>query len=160
MDERRKRGLCYNYDEKWGVGHKCKNAKLFLLKGIELACGVQLGVQITELEEEVESEVATKAVSQEEEVEITLYALIGTPTPATIRVRGKVNGSGLVILIDTGSSHNFVDASLVSRSQLRIDVSKVLVVKVANGSVVKTQGFCSNVPVCIQGVKFAFNSMF
>ena len=24
MDERRKRGLCYNYDEKWGVGHKCR----------------------------------------------------------------------------------------------------------------------------------------
>ena len=44
MDERRKRGLCYNCDEKWGVGHKCKNAKLFLLEGIELACGVQSGV--------------------------------------------------------------------------------------------------------------------
>ena len=30
MDERRNRGLCYNCDEKWGVGHKYKNAKLFL----------------------------------------------------------------------------------------------------------------------------------
>ena len=87
-------------------------------------------------------------------MEITLYALIGTPTPGTMRVRGKVNGNGLVILIDTGSTHNFVDASLVSRLQLRIDVFKILEVKVANGSVVKTQGFCSNVPVCIQGVKF------
>ena len=47
-------------------------------------------------------------------MEITLYALIGTPTPGTMRVRGKVNGNGLVILIDTGSTHNFVDASLVS----------------------------------------------
>ena len=43
-DERRKRGLCYNCDEKWGVGHKCKNAKLFLLEGIELAGGVQFGI--------------------------------------------------------------------------------------------------------------------
>ena len=40
MDERRKRGLCYNCDDKWGVGHKCKNAKLFLLKGLKLACRV------------------------------------------------------------------------------------------------------------------------
>ena len=39
MDERRKKGLCYNCDEKWAVGHKCKIAKLFLLEGIELACG-------------------------------------------------------------------------------------------------------------------------
>ena len=115
MDERRKRGLYYNCDEKWGVGHKCKNAKLFLLEGIDLACGVQSAVQITELEDEVGSEVDTKAVSQEEEVEITLYALTRTPTPGIMRVRGKVNGNGLVILIDTGSTHNFVDASLVSR---------------------------------------------
>ena len=40
MDEKRKMRLCYNCDEQWGVGHKCKNAKLFLLEGIELACGV------------------------------------------------------------------------------------------------------------------------
>ena len=40
MDERRKRGLCYNCDEKQGPGHKCKNAKLFLLEGIELAYGL------------------------------------------------------------------------------------------------------------------------
>ena len=82
-------------------------------------------------------------------MEITLYALTGTPTPSTMRVRGKVNGNGLVILIDIGSIHNFVDASLVSGLQLMVDISKVLEVKVANGSVVKTQGFCSNVPVCI-----------
>ena len=30
MDDRRKKGLCYNCDEKWGPGHKCKNVKLFL----------------------------------------------------------------------------------------------------------------------------------
>lgn len=125
-----------------------------MLEGIDLACGVQSGVQITELEDEVGSEVDTEPVSQEKEVEITLYALTGTPTPGTMRVRGKVNGNGLVILIDTGSIHNFVDASLISGLQFRVDVSKVLEVKVANGSVVKSQGFCSNVPMCIQGVKF------
>ena len=96
-----------------------QNAKLFLLEGIELACGLQFGVQITELEEEVENEVVPEAVgnsqvSQEEEVEITLYALTGTPTPDTIRAKGKINGSGLVILVDTSSTHNFVDALLVS----------------------------------------------
>ena len=83
-----------------------------------------------------------------------MYALTGTPTPGAMRVRGKVNISGLVILIDTSSTYNFVDASLVSRLQLRVDVSKVLEVKVANGSMVKTQGFCCSVPVCIEGVKF------
>ena len=45
---------------------------------------------------------------------LTLYALTGTPTPGTMRVRGKINGSGLVLLVDIGSTHNFVDALVVS----------------------------------------------
>ena len=64
--------------------------------------------------------------NQNEEVEITLYALTRTPTPDTMRVKGRVNGDRLVILIDTSSTHNFVDASLINSLQLRVDVSKVL----------------------------------
>ena len=30
MEERKKKGLCHNCDEKWVLGHRCKNAKLFL----------------------------------------------------------------------------------------------------------------------------------
>ena len=37
---------------------------------------------------------------------------------------------------------------------LKVDVSKILEVKVANGTVVRTQGFCSSVPMCVQGVEF------
>ena len=66
----------------------------------------------------MDSDVVTKIVgnnqsNQEEDVEINLDASTGTPTPSTMRVKGMVNGSGLVILVDTGSTHNFVDASLV-----------------------------------------------
>ena len=82
-------------------------------------------------------------------MEITLYAITGTPTPGTMRVRGRVNGDRLVILIHTGSTHNFVDASLINNLQLRVDVTKVLEVKVANGEIVKTQGLCSEVPVIV-----------
>ena len=35
MQERKKKGLCYNCDDKWGPGHKCESAKIFLLEGIE-----------------------------------------------------------------------------------------------------------------------------
>ena len=81
---------------------------------------------------------------------ITLYVLTRTPTPGTMRVRGNINGSGLVILVNTGSTHNFVDALLVSSLQLKVDVSRILEIKVANGTVVRTQGFCSSVSVCVQ----------
>ena len=127
--------------------------------------GENSGVRITKLDEEVDSEVVHKIdrsvqSNQNEEAEITLYALTGTPTPGTMRVKGRVNGDRLVILIDTGSTHNFVDVSLISGLQLRVDVTKVLEVKVANGVIVKTQGFCSEVPVIVQGVEFCINFHF
>ena len=92
------------------------------------------------MDEEVGGDL-NKPIEQEEDVGITLYALIGTPTPGTMRVRGKINGSRLVLLVDTGSTHNFVDALVVSSLQLKIDVSRILEVKVANGTLVRTQGF-------------------
>ena len=119
-------------------------------------------MKITKLDEEVDSEVGNKIDrsmknSQNEEVEITLYALTGTPTPSTMRVKGRVSGDRLVILVDMSSTHNFVDASWISSLQLRVDVTKVLKVKVANGSIIKTQGFFSEVPMIIQGVEFCIN---
>ena len=154
MDERRKKGLCYNCDEKRGPRHKCKNVKLFLLEGINIIPKLQSGVQITEVDEEVGSDLNKPIEQEEEDVGITLYALTKTPTPGTMRVRGKINGSGLVILVDTGSTHNFVDVLLVSSLQLKVDVSRILEVKVANGIVVRTQGFCNSVLVCVQEVEF------
>ena len=80
-----------------------------------------------------------------------MYALIGTPTPGTMRVKGKINGSGLVILVDISSTHNFVDASLVSSLQLRVDVIKISEVKVANGSIVKAQVSIYSTNMCSRG---------
>ena len=149
MDEKRKKGLCYNCDEKWGPRHKGKNVKLFLLEGIDIIPRLQSGMKITEVDEEVGNDL-NKQIEQEEDVGITLYVLTRTPTPGTMRVRGNINGSGLVILVNIGSTHNFVDALLVSSLQLKVDVSRILEIKVANGTVLRTQGFCSSVSVCVQ----------
>ena len=44
MEEIKKKGLCYNYDEKWIPGHKCKNAMLFLLNNIDVVHKANSGV--------------------------------------------------------------------------------------------------------------------
>ena len=152
MEERKKKGLCYNCDEKWAPGHKCKNAMLFLLDFVELAQeNTNSGVHITELEE---NGYADQVGQDQEDAEITLYALSGTPTAGTMRVMGRIKHKSFVILIDSGSTHNFIDATLVSHLHMNIDASQVLEVKVANGDVIKTQGVCEEVPIWLQGHKF------
>ena len=76
MEERRKKGLCYYCDEKWQPKHKCKGLKLFMIDEVqEVIQGESVEVDVT-------------ADIQLDQADITLYALLGSPSPGTMRVLG------------------------------------------------------------------------
>ena len=146
MEERKKKGLCYNCDEKWVPSHKCKNAMLFLLDYVEIVQEANFDVQITELDEGGSS---NQALHNQEEAKITLYALSGTPTTRNLSVMGRIKQRSFVILIDSSSTHNFIDAALFSQLHIPVDASHILEVNVANKDVIKTQGVCGEVPLVL-----------
>jgi hypothetical protein len=45
MKERREKGLCYNCDEKFRPGHKCKSLTLFLIDGNDLLIAMLFHIQ-------------------------------------------------------------------------------------------------------------------
>lgn len=49
-----------------------------------------------------------------------------------MRLVGKVNQQSIIVLIDTSSTHNFMDINVIRRAKLPIKESN-LTVKVANG---------------------------
>ena len=67
---------------------------------------------------------------------------------------GRIKHKFFVILMDSGSTCNFIDAALVSHLHINVDTSQVLEVKVANGDLIKTQGACEEVPIWLQGHEF------
>ena len=157
MKERRKQRLCYNCDKKWQMGHKCKGAKLFLLEEISMkmeprASGLQL-VEISDDEVLLKPQGAVQRSGVDkcgfDPAEITLYALVGFPTSNTMRVRGRIKKQEVVSLIDSGSTHNFLDASVIPRLQLQLDTSRVLEVKVVDGTIIKTLGSYQGVSIII-----------
>ena len=131
---------------------------LFLLDCVEFVPNNSSGIRIAELEEGGENSIIDCSLNGQEgsveEVGITLYALSGTPTSGTMRVMGRIKHKSLVILIDSSSTHNFVDTSLFSQLHILVDTSQVLEVKVANGEVLRTQGLCEAVSLCLQGHQF------
>ena len=88
---------------------------------------------------------------------ITLYALLGSPSLGTIRVLGQIRGHWVVILLDTGTSHNFLDAMLVKTLQLAVDTIKILEVKVANSDLIRIKGECRDLLLKMQGNEFHVN---
>jgi hypothetical protein len=71
--------------------------------------------------------------------EISLHAITRSPNPRTIRLWGMIKYQGIIILIDSGSSHNFLDVSI---SKLALDIQQVnnIAVKVAYGQIIHTKG--------------------
>lgn len=113
MKERRDKGLCYNCDDKWHPGHKCKSTKLFLMEPQLL---VEECVD-SDSDDAVQTGGNEMQYAMEDEVElaqISMHAILGTPNIQTMRCMCKFKNAGVVILIDTGSTHNFIDPSVVS----------------------------------------------
>ena len=159
INERRKQGFSFNCDEKYQAGCQCKGgAKVILLEGFPLTNEPSSQAKLLELDDnEVEIQVEQELGNNALETKITLYALVCNPSPNTLRVRSKIRELGLVFLIDSRSTHNIRDLSMVLTLKLQIDTSQIMEVKVANGAVIKTKGVCLGVSLWIQGHKFFVN---
>ena len=95
MEKMRKIGLCFNCDDKFQLGQQCKFAKLFLLEDIYPFQGPNSSVQLLELDESDAIMLQSNLDEPEPKiakVEITLYALLGSPSHGTTRIKGKING--------------------------------------------------------------------
>lgn len=64
--------------------------------------------------------------------EISFHAMAGTNHPQTIRLLGKIRNNPITVLIDGGSTHNFIDQQVVSKYNLPIVHDKSFQVTVAN----------------------------
>ena len=142
--EMRKKGMCYNCDERWSLNHRCKNRKSYLMEEVE-----DEKAELVEIEEEED-----KAELKEEKAEITLCALLGSTSPSTTRVIAILNGQKNVILLNTGSTHNFMDETLAKGLKLQTNVESNFGVRVANGQVIRTIGECKEMKLYL---KLTFN---
>ena len=124
------------------------------------ASGVQL-VEISDDEVLLEPQGAVQRSGVDkcgfDPAEITLYALVGFPDSNTMRVRGRIKKQEVVSLIDSGSTHNFLDAFVIPRLQLQLDTLRVLEVKVADGTIIETLGSYQGVSIIIQGYQFVID---
>jgi hypothetical protein len=95
-------------------------------------------------------------VVQESELEpeITLHALTGWTTPETMRVSAKIRSHKVIVLIDSGSTHNFISNRLASMLRLPVIPTKSFHVQVANGEGLTCQGRYDKVRVELQGTEF------
>jgi hypothetical protein len=150
IDERRKKGLCYNCDAKWQYGHRCRNPKLFMLEALEV-----LEVNLTL---EVETEDLMEVSYKEENPEISLHAITGSNHPNTMRLIGWVGNHKIIVSIDSGNTHNCLDSSMGRKLKVLISKEPRIRVKVANGKEVVSEGKCMQLKVQLHNFSFTIKA--
>ncbi|KAA8529845.1 hypothetical protein F0562_034386 [Nyssa sinensis] len=119
--KRHKKGLCYNCNEKFSPSHRCR--KLFVIEAYREDDDNDV---IMEEEDLVKDGVEAKP-------EISFHAISGTHAPKTMRVNGSIGHIATTVLVDSGSTHNFINAMLAKKVGLQPIMGGRFEVVVASG---------------------------
>ncbi|CAM8978876.1 unnamed protein product [Rhodiola kirilowii] len=145
MAARKEKGLCFNCDERYAPGHKCRPRFQCLVLNetpFEEECPVINHVEDEEVDLHAEEH---ELVNPDTTPNISCHALEGRVAPSTLRLRGQLKTLPIVILVDSGSTHNFLQTRVARKAGLPIEQSTHLNVTIGNGDELQCQGLCRNV---------------
>ncbi|KZV27240.1 peroxidase 64, partial [Dorcoceras hygrometricum] len=142
FQRRKEKGLCFRCGEPYSPLHKCAFKLL------------QVALVENELTNEEEIEVTTEMDGEIEEgvnsygtVELPLFSISGVTQPQTMKMRGVINNIEVIVMVDSGASHNFVSRKLIQQLGLQVDETISFGVCLGDGTRVRCQGICHGLMV-------------
>ncbi|XP_026399186.1 uncharacterized protein LOC113295041 [Papaver somniferum] len=109
--EKRDKGLCFNCDQLYVPGHLCAKPRLLIM---DMAPNNDDNSN-DYYEEEVMDDTTINTADVNKESEISLHSLMGSSFPKTMRLTGYIKGEPLTVLIDSGSTHNFLHPYIATK---------------------------------------------
>ncbi|TYK17993.1 Ty3/gypsy retrotransposon protein [Cucumis melo var. makuwa] len=111
------RGLCCRCNEKYSHGHCCKKEEKVELKQLDITEGA----------------------------EVEFKAITGFTSKGTMQLKGHVKDKEVIVLIDSGATHNFIHQALVDEKKILIEEGTPLGVTIGDGTRYKGKRICRKV---------------
>ncbi|KAJ1702159.1 hypothetical protein LUZ63_001938 [Rhynchospora breviuscula] len=155
IDQKKALGLCFWCDEKYTPGHRCKGKDLHTMEGMDI-------IQTSEEENDCFEDASADAPfpledPQEEQAVITMCTPSDLQNHKTLKYKGFIGPTPICALIDSGSTHSFVNPHIVHQLSLPTIYTTPLSVKIADGSLLSTNQICQNLQFQLQGITFEGN---
>ena len=158
--ERKTKGLCYRSDEKLAPGHRCKRHELQVLmvwdereseepsemgepKTDEMMEGNSLEIHRTDAE---------TGDTRPKEVGLSLKSVFCLTSLKTVKLQGEIGSQQVVVLINSGATHNFISTELVRKLTLLVEETGAYGVLMGMRSV-QGAGICKRVFIRLQEVE-------
>jgi hypothetical protein len=148
MQLRRDKNLYYWCDEKFSFTHKCPNRQLMMLHyddGNE--------DQLFDISTEPPDTTTNSLDLNIPEHHLSLNAMNGNSNMGVLRFSGSIDQIKVQVLIDGGSSDNFLQPRLARFLKLPIEQGPTFKVLVGNGEIMTAEGMVKHLPLEVQGHK-------
>jgi hypothetical protein len=143
---RRARGLYQFCADKWVKGHKCAPT-------IQLHVMQELWDML--LPDNPEPEAEFQDTTEQFMMLLSQEAIAPSVNAASFRFRGTIQGSEFLILLDSGSSHCFLDSTLGATLPGITPLDQPLSIRVANGNMLSCTSEVPNTEWSVQGLSFS-----
>jgi hypothetical protein len=142
ISEHRRKGQCFKCDELYTQGQRYINKQHYTIEVVFNP-----------------DDTVPPADDIETAPTISLHALTGIQPRAerTMQLIILVNGARLTALLDSGSTHNFVDTGAVQRAAIPLCGCAGLKVAVANGDRITSPGSCQDLQINIRAKVFSID---
>ena len=77
----------------------------------------------------------------------------------TMKLRGKIQGVPILVLVDSGATHNFISHKLVKAMGWSVKATAPLHIKLGDGFKAKTQGECKRILIEIGQMQMNIDAM-
>jgi hypothetical protein len=151
---RRLNNLCFKCGEKYSPAHSCASpAPTIHLMHHTMADGGQF------LSEELLDAIESPQLHlMADEGYLSLHAMSGRSLHNSIQFWALVKNQALIILVDSGSSHTFLNSVIASKPQVATTPIAPMSVKVANGELFSCQSEVKGFEFSIQGHTFTVDA--
>ncbi|KAJ4753430.1 polyprotein [Rhynchospora pubera] len=153
LEQKRALGLCYNCHERYFPGHKCTKETVHLIN--------EEDDEETEEEETGEEEWTEQVLKEEsdndtkvEQAIISMHSNKEKSKLSSMKFKGQIGHISICALLDSGSTHSFINPEIIKELQLPVKHTNPMVVMVANGSKMVTDTRCDALSFSLQGQPF------
>ena len=148
LEERREKGLCFNCDRKYSKENNYGEKKLFYIdyEGEE-------GDYKEPSQAEEEHETTTEKITPT----ISWHALDGICTSQTLKIEGYIKKRKVIVLIDCGSTHNFIHCKLAKALNYFTYPAQEPEVMISNGGTINYSRKCHKITLTMG--EYVLNSL-
>eukprot|EP00253_Pinus_taeda_P030576 PITA_30576 len=107
--ERKKYGKCWKCRDKYHPRHKCTTQKLYNCEAKQ----EEESSEDSSDEEENEENENPSPESKDEMPRISIAAIVGIAQPQTLKLKDYIKKKGVIVMVDSGTTHEFVDVNVV-----------------------------------------------